>query len=66
MGDRQGIRRSRSRSLSPTSKARGAKNGAGTQVQEKFDDGFNYSSKKLGTGANCHEGTSIRFSDYAI
>jgi len=64
VGDRQGIRRSRSRSLSPSSKARGSK--PGPQVQEKFDEGFNYSSKRLGTGANCHEGTEVRFSDYAI
>ena len=66
--DRQGGRRSRSRSLSPSSKARGSKSGAtnGSQQLEKVDDGFNYSSKRLGTGANCHETTQIRFSDYAI
>lgn len=69
-GDRLGGRRSRSRSLSPSSKARGGNrqgnNGSSQLPAEKFDDGFNFSSKKLGTGANCHEGTTIRFSDYAI
>lgn len=66
--DRQGGRRSRSRSLSPSSKARGSKGGAtnGSQALEKVDDGFNYSSKRLGTGSNCHETTQIRFSDYAV
>jgi len=61
--DRLGGRRSRSRSLSPS----GGKNRGKNEVkQEKVEDGFNYSSKRLGTGANCHETTSIRFSDYAI
>jgi len=64
--DRQGGRRSRSRSLSPSSKARSGGPLKSDGKQEKVDDGFNYSSKRLGTGANCHETTQIRFSDYAI
>jgi hypothetical protein len=62
--DRQGGRRSRSRSLSPSSKNRAGMKS--DYKQEKVEDGFNYSSKRLGTGSNCHETTSIRFSDYAI
>lgn len=62
--DRQGGRRSRSRSLSPSSKNRNSLKP--DPKQEKVEESFLYSSKKLGTGANCHETTSIRFSDYAI
>jgi LUC7 N_terminus len=70
--DRQGGRRSRSRSLSPQSKsiARRGQNtvnsNSSTAPTEKVDEGFNFSSKRLGSGLNCPETTEMRFSDYAI
>lgn len=67
--DRQGGRRSRSRSNSP-SKVRkgtlGSTSNNSTAPTEKVDEHFNYSSKRLGSGLNCPDTTQIRFSDYAL
>ena len=65
---RQGGRKSRSRSQSPNMKNQSRKGpvSGNAAAQEQVDESFNYSSKSLGTGANCPDTTQIRFSDYAL
>ena len=65
--DRRGGHRSRSRSNSPGA-SRGSlrKSNAPNAQTEKIEEHFYYSSKKFGSGLNCHDGTEIRFSDYAL
>lgn len=64
MSEKSGRKRSRSRSQSPNSKNpnRGGKN----ENAYLFEDYFNYSSKRLGTGAHCPETTTVSFSEMAI
>jgi LUC7 N_terminus len=68
--DRRGGNRSRSRSMSPNGRNNARKGGSSNQNQsngqEKVEEFFYYSSKRLGSGLNCPETTGIRFSDYAL
>lgn len=65
--DRRGGR-SRSRSLSPArlSRNRPGNSSSSAAPQERLDEFFYYSSKRLGSGLNCPDTTQIRFSDYAL
>lgn len=67
--DRRGGHRSRSRSASLNGRTsqRKSNNQNNNNVQnEKIDEHFLYSSKRLGSGVNCHDTTEIRFSEYAL
>lgn len=71
MQEKQGIRRSRSRSPMNTGRGRDSRRGAQTNNtnnannNERFDEEFYYSSKKYGSGVNCPD-TDMRFSELAL
>ena len=56
-------RRSRSRSGGRASKRDG---GGGSAVDPMVEEYFNYSSRRLGTGAHCPDSTDMRFSSIAM
>lgn len=67
--ERRGGHRSRSRSnsLNTRTSQRKPLNSSGNNAQaEKVEEHFLYSSKRYGSGINCHDTTDIRFSEYAL
>eukprot|EP00347_Sterkiella_histriomuscorum_P016696 403352205 len=67
LNERQGKRRSRSRSVSPTKVALPRRNihGHNPQADDKVNEAFYFSSKKYGSGVNVPD-SNIRFTELAI